>query len=1033
MERIKSLSGRALTAVVAALLSMGPLFGQSREACRAWRDFEHAQRKGLAGLLPDFSYAGYRHGETEAPTVDYKVFNVCDFGAVPNDHVSDREAVIRAIRAAEKNGSGVVFFPKGRYLLHPQGAPNEAIEIRGSRIVLRGEGAGPGGSEICMEAPLHSPNELEKWMSPSLFRFNGRAYAEKRTGILSESPKGTFRVRVEDASALRAGDWICLRLSDNSPQVIARELAPYRIEPDWSSLLINGVQVYDYHQIERIRGNEIELKEPVMRGIDPAENWYVQAYPHIEEVGVEDLAFVGNWKETFIHHKDDLHDGGWKFVEFRNVVHSWLRRCRFTDMSEAVSVRNSANVSVYDCTITGNRGHNAVHADASSRVFIGAIDDQPSQWHACGVCKHTMGTVLWRIRTRANSCFESHASQPRATLFDCCEGGFMRGHGGGAIQNNPNHLADLVLWNYRELDEGSRDFDFWPSDTPYFRFLPPVVVGFHGAGTTFRAASLAYEESTGEPVDPESLFEAQLRLRLGRLPQWLETLREQVLAGRYSGEMPELRTVEVAGTEALEQAVREARPGDRILLEDGVYRDVKLIVEQSGWFDRPLLVEARHPGEVTFSGDVRVELRGDHVALRGIRFTDGARNPQEWQSHGPGLVAIYGDYCEVADCLFFDFDEANSAYITTSLDEAGRVPRYASIHHCAFIEKRTLDQVINLNNTPCKSDEGESGVPMYHRVSYCYFSNPPKKGNAGGGIRIGYWRKDYGRCLIDNNLFERQDSEAEIITSKSMENVFYNNTFLNCRGTLNFRHGDRQVAINNFFIGTDTMYGYGGMYVWGSDHIIACNFFKLPSTIEARGNSAVYFNCGPVASEHALAYDILFAKNTLIDTGGTDLNFASLYDRRVEAFGRENVGSPHGIRFIGNRFFSETGKRQPILHDPNRVAGTNIWIGNLYNGMETGCESPVEGLSLSTRPAPRYDDSKVYLEEDEELDFSLIEPHLPFTRIEGIDLDFRKLIDRGCLLSPLTRREVGPRWCRSLPGSYADTGRFDRPTARSDK
>ncbi len=1019
-------------AVVAWLLSAANVCGQTPETCNAWLDFTQAQRKGKAGVLPDFSYAGYHHALTEAPEVKYKVFNVCDFGAVANDRFSDREAVIRAIRAVEQHGEGVVFFPKGRYLLHEQGEANEPIEIRCSRIVLRGEGAGPGGSEIWMEAPLRSPNKLEKWLSPSLFSFNGRAYAAKSTDVTGLAPKGSFRLKVEDASTLKPEAWICLRLSDNTPQVIARELEPYSIEADWSNLLINGVQVYDYHQIARIRGNELEFKEPLMRQVASTERWYVQQYPHIEEVGVEDLAFVGNWKETFVHHKDDIHDGGWKFVEFRNVVHSWVRRCRFTDMSEAVTVRNSANVSVYDCTISGNRGHNAIHADASSRVFIGAIDDQPSQWHGCGVCKHSLGTVLWRIRSKANTCFESHASQPRATLFDCCEGGFMRGHGGGAIQNNPNHLADLVLWNYKELDEGSQDFDFWPSDTPYFRFLPPVVVGFHGAGTTFRASSLAYEESTGTPVEPESLFEAQLRLRLGYLPQWIVTLREQVRNGRYSGAMPEPRTVEVDDEQSLLQAVRDARPADRILLNDGVYRDLKLIIEQSGWFDRPLLVEARHPGAVTFAGDLRVELRGDHISLRGIRFTDGARNPRMWRSHGPGLVAIYGDYCEVADCLFFDFDSANSAYITTSLDESGRVPRYADIHHCAFIEKRTLDQVINLNNTPRKSDVGEPGIPMYHRISYCYFSNPPKKGNAGGGIRVGYWRKDYGRCLIDHNLFERQDSEAEIITSKSMENVYYGNTFLNCRGTLNFRHGDRQVAINNFFIGTDTKYGYGGMYVWGSGHIIACNFFKLPATIDARGNSAVYFNCGPVASEHALACDLLFAKNTLIDTGGTDLNFGSLYERRVAAFGPDKVESPHGIRFIGNRFFSETGKAQPILDDPQQTASANIWIGNLYNGMETGCQTPIEGLRRSTKPALRYDDSKVYLEEDEEVDFSQIEPYLPFTRIEGLDLDLPELIREGCLLSPLTRREVGPRWCRSFPGSYADTGQFDRPTAQSE-
>lgn len=62
---------------------------------------------------------------------------------------------------------------------------------------------------------------------------------------------------------------------------------------------------------------------------------------------------------------------------------------------------------------------------------------------------------------------------------------------------------------------------------------------------------------------------------------------------------------------------------------------------------------------------------------------------------------------------------------------------------------------------------------MYHRIDHRFFSNPKKPGNAGGGIRIGYYRKDTGRCIVDSYLFMRQDSEPEIVTSKPQENVYY--------------------------------------------------------------------------------------------------------------------------------------------------------------------------------------------------------------------------------------------------------------------
>lgn len=62
-------------------------------------------------VLPEFSYAGYHHGEIATPNVNnYKVFDVTTFGAIPDDTISDKKAIQKAITAANKNGSGIVFF-----------------------------------------------------------------------------------------------------------------------------------------------------------------------------------------------------------------------------------------------------------------------------------------------------------------------------------------------------------------------------------------------------------------------------------------------------------------------------------------------------------------------------------------------------------------------------------------------------------------------------------------------------------------------------------------------------------------------------------------------------------------------------------------------------------------------------------------------------------------------------------------------------------------------------------------------------------
>ena len=74
-------------------------------------------------------------------------------------------------------------------------------------------------------------------------------------------------------------------------------------------------------------------------------------------------------------------------------------------------------------------------------------------------------------------------------------------------------------------------------------------------------------------------------------------------------------------------AVREARPGDTVLISPGVYRE-SLTLDRSGRPDTPITLAARSVGTVTIdAGGAAYTLGGPakHVAVRGINFT-GARN-----------------------------------------------------------------------------------------------------------------------------------------------------------------------------------------------------------------------------------------------------------------------------------------------------------------------------------------------------------------------------------------------------------------------
>lgn len=489
---------------------------------RLWKEFVKDTEENRPSVLLDFSYAGYRHGEQAIPEVNCPVYNVCDYGAVPNDGQSDREAVEKAIQIACSKGRGIIYFPSGRYHLRPLDAPNHPILIDSDNIVLRGAGAGEGGTELFMEYP-NKVLDTSLWNTPELISFRYVKSTDKRlAAITSDAPKGSFSIEVSSTSGLYIGKWVSIRLKNNDTRLIEQELKPNSVKAEWRELLDQGIQVTEYHEIQNIIGNKVVFKEPILHAVEAKWGWTVHDFSHHVGVGVEDIAFVGNFKERFEHHKNALHDSGFRMLGLMRQVNAWVRRCRFTNVSEALSVMLCSNVTVHSCDITGNPGHSAIRSQASTRVFIGKVHDEAGQFHSTGVSKTSIGTVLWRNETASHSCFESHSSQPRATLLDACRGGLMPNHAGGDAGAAPNHLSDLVLWNYYKTDSFNGDFNLWTRNN-YFQ--QPIFVGLQGTPITFSSAQVKVNEMQGSEAYPYSLYEAQLKKRMGSLPEWLMKLR----------------------------------------------------------------------------------------------------------------------------------------------------------------------------------------------------------------------------------------------------------------------------------------------------------------------------------------------------------------------------------------------------------------------------------------------------------------------------------------------------------------------------
>ena len=561
----------------------------------AWQHF----KTGENNVLPDYSYAGYNHGESApqgAFSLGYQVINVKERMTAKN--MTAREALISILQEkgmTKVNGTNklnanakiVIYFPAGDYVLHndddntrdeskqkdavdsKNNNVSSGIEIYGGNFVIKGDG--PDKTRLIMETPNLPTSISNLSSSPILLAIkhtngpNNAGNSPKLASVTENAMRGDFTVKVSGTTGISSGQWVQLRLRSGDRELVKKEIGPIALNENWaiakapisinqSSDDLYGVKITEFHQVKSAANGKITFYEPIMHDIDikynDTEGWEIRTYKYLENVGVEDLSFVGNALDGYAHHGEGhaeqakvgwQYDGAYKPLLLQRVVNSWVRNVHFESVSEALTFAESANSSAYDIRISGKRGHSAVRSQGSSRVFIGKVRDESAgndvygkscqgQFHGCGVSKPSVGTVLWNVTWGNDACFESHATQPRATLIDNCSGGLVYYRAGGDENEVPNHLGDLTLWNLNVTgtDSHASNFVWWSDSDTWWKIFPPIVVGTHGMNVKFPSKEqqqVTYEESTGMKVSPESLYEAQLRERLGYVPGWLNALK----------------------------------------------------------------------------------------------------------------------------------------------------------------------------------------------------------------------------------------------------------------------------------------------------------------------------------------------------------------------------------------------------------------------------------------------------------------------------------------------------------------------------
>uniref|UniRef100_UPI003784EA6B polysaccharide lyase 6 family protein n=1 Tax=Prosthecobacter sp. TaxID=1965333 RepID=UPI003784EA6B len=275
------------------------------------------------------------------------------------------------------------------------------------------------------------------------------------------------------------------------------------------------------------------------------------------------------------------------------------------------------------------------------------------------------------------------------------------------------------------------------------------------------------------------------------------------------------KDISVADIAAFTEAAKTIAAGDTLILQDGIWADGRLKIHAEGTAEKPVTIKAQTPGKVVFTGDSRLSVGGAHVLVDGLWF----QNPT-----GAQVVELRLDSKQLAsDCRITNCAVTNDTQLT-SVDSSQFVSIYGArnrVDHCYIAGKTTQGTTLVVWLSNEAKDQGK------HQIDHNHFGPRQKLGKNGGEtIRLGDSKTSMqtAACIVEHNLFEKCDGEAECISNKSCGNLYHSNTFKGVSGTLTLRHGNACRVENNVFFG-DKAKGSGGVRIIGEDHVVTGNLF----------------------------------------------------------------------------------------------------------------------------------------------------------------------------------------------------------------
>jgi hypothetical protein len=464
-------------------------------------------------VLPDFSHCGYGGGGVPLPGAPVKE----TLAPQPDGDDSRRiQAALDRVAQLPPGPDGIrgaVLLTRGTYRCE------QTLEIRVGGVVLRGEGDGPDGTVVLATARRQQPLIVIGGRTPP------REEASSRRDVTDEYvPVGARSFRVADARGFAVGDTIFVVRRGNAAWINA--IGMDRITPrpgapentrQWEPFDLRFDRV-----ITAIERDVVTVDAPLTCAME--RRWGGGALvryqdDRIEHCGVESLRAVSVYDETRTAehagqrvHVDEAH--GTFVVTFGAVKNAWLRQVTSLHFIQGpASVGEHAKwITIEDCSSLA-----PVSLITGSRRYPYSLKGQLTLVRRC-------------YSDRARHAFAVGSRVPGPNAFVDCRSendyAYSEPHHrwsvGGLYDNVESRIAiQDRQWMGTGHGWAGANYVVWNSRGELICQQPPTAqnfaIGFVGRrGRDAFPRPAGWWESEGVPVKPRSLYEQQLRDRLGK-------------------------------------------------------------------------------------------------------------------------------------------------------------------------------------------------------------------------------------------------------------------------------------------------------------------------------------------------------------------------------------------------------------------------------------------------------------------------------------------------------------------------------------